>query len=279
MENEENIQEGYLKGIIGAILGGLIATIPWVLLYLYGNMMSSVLAIIIAAGEFYGYKIFKGKIDKNLPKIIMIIAIALVTIFTFLVIPIIILKKGNFEVSFETIKGLYSISAFSSAIFKNYIMSLICTFLGVSIVTSNLRKQLLINPEKTVKLDLKLSSIIPIGAYMNDQIDLLSEAIRVIKPVFERYGAINSETTITEEEILEQVDNKSAKEFLDLLRKNRIIIKECNSYFYNIDMEARISKGNEKYKENMRDLNKLLIIIPLLLVVLMIIASIVGVIL
>jgi acetyl-CoA carboxylase carboxyl transferase subunit beta len=60
----------YLTGIIGAIIGGIIATIPWILVYVYGNMMLSILAAIIAGGEFLGYKICKGKIDKKLPIII-----------------------------------------------------------------------------------------------------------------------------------------------------------------------------------------------------------------
>ena len=52
MENETKKQGNYLTGIIGATIGGFIATIPWVLAYVYGNMMLSLLAVLIAAGEF-----------------------------------------------------------------------------------------------------------------------------------------------------------------------------------------------------------------------------------
>ena len=45
----------YLPGIIGALLGGLIASIPWILMYVYGEMMLSLLAIIIALGALKGY--------------------------------------------------------------------------------------------------------------------------------------------------------------------------------------------------------------------------------
>ena len=66
MEDNVKKEGSYLTGIIGAIIGGAIATIPWVLAYVYGNVMLSLLAVLIGAGEFYGYKIFRGKIDKKL---------------------------------------------------------------------------------------------------------------------------------------------------------------------------------------------------------------------
>ena len=57
MENEVVAKKtSYFTGIIGALIGGIIASIPWVLVYVYGNMMLSLLAVLIAAGEFYGYK-------------------------------------------------------------------------------------------------------------------------------------------------------------------------------------------------------------------------------
>ena len=33
--------KSYFTGIIGALLGGFIAAIPWVLMYVYGNMILS----------------------------------------------------------------------------------------------------------------------------------------------------------------------------------------------------------------------------------------------
>ena len=44
----EEKERGYLIGIIGALIGGLIATIPWILCYVYANMIYSLLAIIVA---------------------------------------------------------------------------------------------------------------------------------------------------------------------------------------------------------------------------------------
>ena len=96
MEAKE-VKRSYLTGILGAILGGVIAAIPWVLTYVYGNMMLSLLALIIGAGEFYGYKLCKGKMTTKLPIIIMVIAIIIVTVVTLLVIPFMLLQKNGME--------------------------------------------------------------------------------------------------------------------------------------------------------------------------------------
>ena len=55
----------YFTGIIGAIIGGAIGAVPWIIAYIYGNMMIALLAILIAGGAYYGYKLFKGKITKK----------------------------------------------------------------------------------------------------------------------------------------------------------------------------------------------------------------------
>ena len=62
-------QGSYITGIIGAVIGGAIASLPWVLVYVYGNMIVAILAVLIALGAFYGYKLVKGKMGKGLPAI------------------------------------------------------------------------------------------------------------------------------------------------------------------------------------------------------------------
>ena len=147
MENETKKQGNYLTGIIGAIIGGFIATIPWVLAYVYGNMMLSLLAVLIAAGEFYGYKLCKGKIDKKLPVIMMILAIIIVSVTTLIIIPAWLLAKEGLPVTLQSIKNLYSFNDFSTAIVKDYFITVIFTVLGASVVTSSIKKQLANNVE------------------------------------------------------------------------------------------------------------------------------------
>jgi len=78
----------YTKGIIGAFIGGLIASIPWILLYIYGGMMSSYFAFIIGIGALKGYQ-YKGLTDRNIGKIITIVSLIIITLVTFIIIPLI----------------------------------------------------------------------------------------------------------------------------------------------------------------------------------------------
>ena len=60
MENE--VKNNYFIGIIGALIGAFIGAIPWILMYVFANMMYAILAILIVICSFYGYKITKAKI-------------------------------------------------------------------------------------------------------------------------------------------------------------------------------------------------------------------------
>ena len=134
-------ENGHFIGIIGAILGGIVGTIPWILVYVYGNMMLSVLAAIIAAGAFYGYKLFKGKIDNKLPIIIMIISIVLVTITTLVVIPLFLIHMEGLKANLETLKYVYANSGYAEAVIRDFVVSIIFTVLGARIITSNIKKE------------------------------------------------------------------------------------------------------------------------------------------
>lgn len=130
-----------LFAIFGAFIGGVVATIPWVFMYVYGNMILSLLATLIAFGVLKGYKLFKGTNENILPKLIIIISLVCVTIATLIVIPLMLLAKENLNVNFENLKLLYSDGAFLGAIIKDYIISIFFTILGISGVVSSLKKK------------------------------------------------------------------------------------------------------------------------------------------
>jgi hypothetical protein len=60
----------YMRGIIGSFIGGMIASIPWIWIYVYGQEIYTIFALIIATGALIGYQLFKGKVDKKLPFIL-----------------------------------------------------------------------------------------------------------------------------------------------------------------------------------------------------------------
>lgn len=229
---ENNKKTSYITGILGAILGGAIASIPWVLMYVYGNMILSLLAIIIGAGAFYGYKLCKGKMDAKLPMIIMIISIVVVTIITFAVIPLLLLKHNGYYVSMENLKTLYQNSEWFSAIIRDYIISVVFTLLGASVVTSSIKKQLLANSEN-ITLDL---------SNQGEQQKLKNDAIEVIKPIFEKYNAVDKENTMTKEEVLAETEGPSGKIYFSFLKNSGLIKKVKGKYYYSVEDEDKKQK-------------------------------------
>lgn len=263
MEEEKVIKtlEGsYVTGIIGAVIGGLIATIPWILAYVYGGMMLSILAALIAAGEFYGYKFLKGRINKSLPVIIMIISLIIVTIATLVIIPALLIAKEGIAVNLTNVQRLYLNKEFSSAITQDFIISFIFTILGASIITSNIKKQLVNSDSKEIKLDLNNTEEI---------MKIKKDAIELIKPIFVKYNAIDREKAIMKEEVLAEIENQNAKQSFNYLKNLGIIKKYKGKYFY--------SEENEKKQTNIKKLDtwkKVFLIIIIVLFVITIIAGI-----
>ena len=150
-----NEKRGYITGILGGLIGGFIASVPWILMYVYGNMMLSLLAIIIAIGVLKGYQICKGKIDNKLPVIIIVISLLCVTVSTLLIIPLLLLGKEGLEVSLQNLQTLYAYDQFMAAIMKDFAVSVIFTVLGISGVVANVKKQISEGAEGNITATIK----------------------------------------------------------------------------------------------------------------------------
>ena len=231
---EETIKQkenGHLLGIIGAIIGAIVGAIPWVLVYVYGNMMLSFLAIIIAAGGFYGYKLFKGKMDKSLPIILMIISIIVVSVATLLVIPLILIHNEGMQVSVDALKYIYSYGDFQSAIIRDFIVSIIFTVLGSSVITSNVKRQI---QNGNGNIDLENSE---------QRKKQAEEAINLLKPIFKKYEAVSKEKTIMREEVVAEIDDSvKANQYFNYLKSVGVIKKSKGQFYYSEENEGKQEK-------------------------------------
>ena len=83
-EKDEEIQlssqGSRVSGVIGAFLGGLVGTIPWIILSLLGYV-ASLGGLAISFAAFYGYKLLKGRLDSR--AFIIVINILVVVVMTF----------------------------------------------------------------------------------------------------------------------------------------------------------------------------------------------------
>ena len=259
IKKETSSKGSYLTGILGAIVGGAIATIPWVLVYIYGGMMFSILAALIAAGELYGYKIAKGKITKKLPIILMVIALIIVTVTTLVIIPTLLIAKEGIAVN---LSRLYENGEFATAMMKDFIISVIFTILGASIVTANIKKQLENNEGQDVKLNLNNKE---------EKNEIKKATIELMKPIFTKYEATAPEKAMLKDEVIAEIDDKrKAKYSFNYLKQLGIIKKYKGKYYYSEDDENSTSN----YKK-MSKLQKISLIVLIVLIVLVMIVTII----
>ena len=131
----------YITGTIGAILGGLVASIPWILTYSFANMIIAALAILIAGGAYLGYKIFKGRIGKGFPVILTIVSLLIVTIVTTVICTLILIAKSGYNVTFYNLESLYvseNRANVGRAIIQDLIISLIFTIIGIAAIVRSI---------------------------------------------------------------------------------------------------------------------------------------------
>src|SRR5574344_762781 len=228
MEQKKN----YVFGILGGLLGGFIAAIPWVLVYVYGNMLFSALAIIIALGVLKGYEICKGKLDSKLPLIIIVLSVIVVTISTFVIIPALLLSQNGAAINSANFQKLYAYSKFSGAILKDYTISLIFTFFGISGVVTNIKKQVANGEVQKIDFNLNNSNI-----NLNTQ-----KSINEIKNIFQKHDALNKENAIEKHIIIEELSDQNAKSVFKTLCIQQIILKYHGKYYFSEQNEKSAGK-------------------------------------
>lgn len=225
----DNKNGGYLLGILGGFVAGMVATIPWVLVYVYLNYILSLLAILVAVAVLKGYQFMKGKVDKKLPIIISVISVACISIATLYLIPKFLIIKEGYHMS---VSLLYNNSDFSSAIIKDYITSLLFTFLGISGVVTSVKRQ--VKSGKT-QIDLKADNL----EYLNQQKEYKEKIINV----FKKYKATNKDTSVTKDQIFNELDFDDKQGVFNLMIRENTIVKKKSLYYYN---ENNTKNSNSK---------------------------------
>lgn len=218
---EEKINNKYVLGCIGALLGAFIGTVPWILIYVFGNMMIAIVSVLIAIGSYWGYKLTRATIDKKLPIIITVSSLIAITVATFGIIPVIIFKQENIDVTFENLKLIYGYSGF----IRDYVISIVFTILGISGTVSNLHKQIKagVAPE-----ELKIAPAVR---------PVTMEEAEKAKDIFSKYNAFTKESGLSKEEVMDEFSKEfeplRAEQVFYALTSGRAIKSSQGKFYFN----------------------------------------------
>lgn len=258
MEEKNN----YVLGTIGALIGGLLFSIPWILMYVYGNMLLSLLAFVIAFGAFKFYKLFKGKVTKKTPIIITIVSLLAITIATFVIIPILLVNKEGFGFQFEILKTLYANNEFVGALLWDYVMSVLFTILGIGGIIRNIQNEAYQN-KGIVSEDIE------------DIIDLpFAEQAEKLEKVYEKYDAFNKNNMVPTSLIISNLPLRQGGKILKQMRKTGVIVVKFGKTYF--DKEAVSNENIARKNRKASQLNTFLVgLLATILVVGSVIACIV----
>lgn len=221
------MEKSYAKGILGAILGGLVASLPWILAYVYGDMIIAALAIIIAIGALKGYQILNGKVDKKLPIIIAIVSLLCVTVSTLVIIPLLLLLKEGVGASLTNLELLYSDSEFFAALMGDYIISVLFTILGMSGVIKTIKTEIENSKDKdNIKVEIGNGT--------------KQDREKIIQ-YFLTKNAVDANTATEIEETAELNENALAS-----LIQNAVIVKKGDKYYYSFENDEKNKKAEKK---------------------------------
>lgn len=110
----------YVIASLGGLIGGILFSLPWILIYTFSPISLPFFAFLIAPGINKWYRIFKGRVNKMLPKFIIGISIFILILIYFLYFPI--LNGG--------LSNVLNIS-YWQLMMRETIISLICAIIGI----------------------------------------------------------------------------------------------------------------------------------------------------
>lgn len=103
---EMNDRQGsYLTGFIGAVLGGIIATLPSLATTVWIERIYAALFFLIPLGVYYGYKLLRGRMDKTAGVISVVVSLVMPFVLEMLVFYVSVAKE------FHILPNIFATSA------------------------------------------------------------------------------------------------------------------------------------------------------------------------
>lgn len=130
--------KNYFLGFIGAFIGGIVCSIPWILVQAYLSRVAAVLAAFIGIGSLKAYYIFKGKLGRGTRWIIGLCTLISVVVAQFGAIAI-EMVQNDIPLQYESFVLLFSFPEITRSFIGNLALSLFMAFLGIIRLFINLK--------------------------------------------------------------------------------------------------------------------------------------------
>ncbi|KPU45861.1 hypothetical protein OXPF_03290 [Oxobacter pfennigii] len=131
-------EKNYAIGFIGALLGGLVGVIPWVIVENYLGLYASILGFLIGKASLKGYTLFKGKIGKPTGFIIGAATTFSVIAAELVSLAILMIQEGAY-VSLENYIISFTHPEIAGWVYRDLGLGLLMAFLGISSIFRQLK--------------------------------------------------------------------------------------------------------------------------------------------
>ena len=124
-------QKNYAIGTIGALLGGMVAAIPWVIVQIFLERIAAILGYLIGLGAFKGYTLFKGRMGRATRWLVAAATLLSVVVAEFVIVAVIMLRN-DLPVNEFTMRMLFANDELRNAWLRDLAMALFMALLGIS---------------------------------------------------------------------------------------------------------------------------------------------------
>lgn len=137
-EYQHNQQNGsYARGILGAILGGLVAAIPNLLTIWFMEVIYSLLYALIPLGAYFGYKKLGGKMNKAGVAVVCLISVVVGLLIDPITVVIAFVSEG---LPLSLLPYIFANDEFIAVLMPEILKSLLFVALGIFIVWSKISR-------------------------------------------------------------------------------------------------------------------------------------------
>ena len=217
-----------MKGVIKyftGILGGLIFSIPWLLVYVFSYLSVGYLDCLIVFGIVLGYKLVNKEIYNDVKtRTYLIVSSCLIALLNVLILmPIVFMIKTGVDVTLESFKIVYTNKEFLSVIWIDIFLAILMVLPPAIFFPVDFKNK------KTDKTDCQFF-------------------IEEVEKIFNKYGATTKETAVSKDIIKDDISNINISKFkkmlyLDIIKNNRIKSKKGKWYFISKKENAKFGLG------------------------------------